>query len=465
MKRANLHKYQLTAEAHILKHPKCGLFLDMGLGKTVATLSAIKRLMYEELDVNRVLVIAPKRVAETVWTDEIEKWEHLSGLTTSKIIGTEKQRKAALLEKADIYLIGRDNVVWLVGQYGGLTLPFEMLVIDESSSFKNHKALRFKALRRTQPSFSRIVLLTGTPAPNGLLDLWSQIYLLDRGERLGKFIGNYRDEFFKPGRRNGAVIFNYKILDGSEQRIYNKIDDICMSMKAKDYLELKGRVVNDIHIRFPKALQKKYDEFERDQIIQLFTDEEGKPVDITALTAAAVTNKLLQFANGAVYDEDMNYHVVHDLKLDAAEEFIEAQNGKSVLIAWSYRHDQKRLKERLKAYKPRELKTEKDIKDWNAGKIQVLLTHPASGGHGLNLQAGGHTILWFGQNWSLELYDQLNARLDRQGQMEVTMVHRLIAHKTYDEKVVKALERKHRGQEYLMEALKAKISAYINDYK
>ena len=464
MNRNDLHTYQLTAEEHILKYQNCGLFLDMGLGKTVVTLSAIKKLMFEELDIMNALVIAPKRVAENVWTDECRGWDHLSDFKISKIAGTQKQRKAALAVKADIYLIGRDNVTWLCGLFGGSMLPFDMLVVDESSSFKSPKSLRFKALRSVQPSFKRVVILSGTPAPNGLIDLWSQMYLLDRGERLGKYITNFRSEYFRPGQTNGAIVYNYKILPDSEKRIHKKIDDICMSMKAKDYLDLPGRVVNDIKIVFPEELQKRYDDFEKEQVMRLFI-EDGESKDVSVVNAAALTNKLLQFANGAVYDEEKNWYSVHDLKLDAAEELIEAANGKPVLIAWTYRHDLYRLQKRLKAYKPRELKTEKDISDWNNGKIQVMLMHPASGGHGLNLQHGGSTIIWFGQTWSLELYNQFNARLDRQGQKEITIIHRLIAHKTYDNQVVKSLARKNNSQEWLLKALKTKIRNYIEDFK
>jgi SNF2 family DNA or RNA helicase len=457
MREEDLHNYQLTTSRHIITNPYCGLFLDMGLGKTVSTLTAIKKLMFEELDINRVLVIAPKRVAENVWTTEVEKWEHLSNFKVSKIAGSEKKRKLALAEKADIYTIGRDNVVWLCGQYGGSMLPFDMLVIDESSSFKNPKALRFKALRAVQPSFKRIVLLTGTPAPNGLIDLWAQLYLLDRGERLGKFLSNYRDRFFNPGQTNGHIIYNYRLQSDGEERIHELISDICISMKAEDYLKLPGVILNDIDIIFPKALQDKYDEFEKTQVLEMFEDRE----DITAVNAAALSNKLLQFASGAVYDENKDVHVVHDLKLEAVEELIEAANGKPVLIAWIYRSNLYRLQERLKKLKPRELKTGKDIDDWNAGKIQVLLMHPASGGHGLNLQEGGNEIIWYDQTWSSELYKQLNARLDRQGKTGVTIINRLISKKTIDTDVVKAVGNKIKTQDHLIDAVKARIKKYV----
>lgn len=460
MKYSDLHDYQLTSIDHILDNTHCALFLEMGLGKTVSTLTAVNKLMFEELDIDSVLVVAPKRVAESVWEAEIDKWEHLSHLKVAKIIGSDKQRRKALSEKAHIYTIGRDNIAWLCGQYGGSMLPFDMLVIDELSSFKNPKSVRFKALRGVQPSFKRVVGLTGTPAPNGLIDLWSQVYLLDRGKRLGKFISHYREDYFKPGKRNGAVVYSYDLVSDGEQRIHEKIGDICMSMKSQDYLKLPGRINNLIDIKFPPDIQKKYDAFEREQVLSLFPDvEEGK--EISAVNAAALSNKLLQFANGAVYDENKKFHVVHDLKIDATKELIEDANGKPVLIAWTYRHDMERLKVALKKYNPRELKVDKDIKDWNEGKIQVMMMHPASGGHGLNLQAGGHIIIWFGQTWSLELEQQFNARLDRQGQEDVVIINKLVACKTIDQDVIRAQDRKSAKQDGLMEAVKAKIRKYV----
>lgn len=453
--RRHLHEYQNAAVEHILEKDAAGLFLDMGLGKTVSTLTAINTLIYEELEITNALVIAPKRVAENVWTSEIKKWRHLRHLTTSRIIGTAKQRKHALAKKADIYLIGRDNVAWLCGQFGGSMLPFDMLILDESSSFKNHKSIRFKALRKVQPSFSRVVILTGTPAPNGLMDLWSQVYLLDRGERLGKFITHYREDFFSKGHHQFS---KYKIRSNGEERIYRKIEDICMSMKAKDYLDLPPRINNYVEIEFSAKLKKQYDDFEREQVLELI-EGEG---EITAMNAAALSNKLLQFANGAVYDADRNVHFVHDLKLDAAEELVEAAQGKPVLIAWTYKHDFARLMKRLKKYDPKPLKTEKDIDDWNAGKIRVMLMHPASGGHGLNLQAGGNIIVWYGQTWSLELYQQFNARLDRQGQTETTVVNHIVAKGTIDGDVVKAIRGKATEQDGLMAAIKSRIKQYNN---
>lgn len=457
---SNLHEYQLASVNHIFSNTHCALFLEMGLGKTVSTLTAINKLIFEELDIDSVLVIAPKRVAESVWTDEIEKWSHLKKLKVSIIAGTEKQRRKALAERAHIYTLGRDNVSWLCGQFGGSMLPFDMLVIDELSSFKNHKSIRFKSLRGVQPCFRRVVGLTGTPAPNGLIDLWSQIYLLDRGKRLGKFISHYREDYFRPDKRNGAIVYSYGLAPDGEKRIHEKIKDICISMVAKDYLDLPGRIDNVIEIKFPKDIQEKYDNFEKEQVLKLFSDqEEGK--EISAVNAAALSTKLLQFANGAVYDENRKVHHIHDLKIDAVREIVEDANGKPVLIAWTYVHDKDRLFEALKKYNPRSLEGKQSIDDWNAGRIQVMLMHPASGGHGLNLQAGGHIIIWFGQTWSLELEQQLNARLDRQGQDEVVIIHKLVASKTIDQDVILAQNGKRERQDGLMEAVKARVRKYL----
>ena len=454
---SNLHGYQKTAIDHILNTSHAGLFLDMGLGKTVSTLTALNALMFEELDVSNVLVVAPKRVAESVWTAEIDKWKHLKHLRVSRIIGTPKQREAALRAKADIYVISRDNIAWLCTKYGGSMLPFDMLIVDESSSFKNHKSVRFKALRQVQPSFKRVVILTGTPAPNGLIDLWSQIYLLDRGERLGKFIGQYRKNYFTPGAARGEIVYNYKIRDKGEEKIYEAIQDICISMKAEDYLDLPDTIYNYIELDLPEDIKKKYREFEEYHVLELL---ESNGEDISAANAAALSVKLLQFANGAVYDENKDYHHVHDVKLDALEEIIEAANGKPVLIAWSFRHDLERIKQRLKKYNVRELKKEKDIKDWNDKKIEVLAMHPASGGHGLNLQEGGNIICWYGQTWSLELYQQLNARLNRQGKKYPTMIHHLAIKNTIDMDVIEARKKKTKKQDGLLKAVKARLGKY-----
>ena len=450
--RKDLHAYHNAAVAHILPTPYVGLFLDMGLGKTVSTLTAINVLIYEELEVQKVLVIAPKRVVEAVWTGEIKKWRHLQHLTTSRVIGTAKQRKHALAKDADIYLVSRDNIAWLIGLYGGSMLPFDMLVIDESSSFKNHKSVRFKALRKVRPSFNRVVLLTGTPAPNGLIDIWAQIYLLDMGDRLGKFITHYREKFFSKGY---GVWGKYTVREDAEQRIYSLIGDICISMKQEDYLDLPPRIDHYIRVQFPEELQQKYDAFEREQVLEILSTEEGE--EITAVNAAALSTKLLQFANGAVYDEDRKVHEVHTMKLDAAEELVEAAQGKPVLIAYTYKHDFTRLMERLKKYSPRGLKKEKDITEWNEGKVPVMIMHPASGGHGLNLQDGGHIGIWFGQTWSLELYQQWCKRLDRQGQKETVQMYHIVASKTLEGEVIQSIKNKDKTQAGLLTAVKARI--------
>lgn len=450
-----LHPYQWKAVEWIFHKPKCGLFLDMGLGKTVSTLTAIHRLIFQECEVNKVLIIAPKRVTESVWKQEIEKWPHLKGLTASIVSGNVRKRKAALKVEADIYLISRDNVQWLCALYGGSSLPFDMLVIDESSSFKNHASKRFKALRLI--NFNRVVLLTGTPAPNSLIDLWPQIYLLDKGERLGRTIGAFRSDFFKPGRTNGHIVYNYKITTGSDERIHEAIADVCMSMKAKDYLNLPARIDNNIRLEMSEELRERYKYFEKEKVLELFTSEE----DITTANAAALSNKLLQFANGAVYDSDKIWHQVNDLKLEALEEILENANGKPVLVAYTFKSDAERIAEHLKKYKPRKLETDQDILDWNAGRIQLLMMHPASGGHGLNLQVGGNIIVWYGQTWSLELLMQFNARLDRQGQTEAVIIHKLILKGSMDEKVIASQEGKAIGQNALMDAVKAIVKEHV----
>lgn len=450
----DLHIYQSESIKHLIANPKSGLFLDMGLGKTVITLTFLNKLLYEELEIDRALIIAPKRVVENVWTSEVSKWEHLKNLSLTKIIGPPEKRDKALLEKTDIHLISRDNIVWLCGKYGG-HMPYDTLVIDESSSFKAAGSQRFKALRLVIGQFKRVVLLTGTPAPNGLIDLWPQIYLLDKGERLGKTISSYRSEYFKPGATNGMVVFNYNIQKGGEDRIHEKIGDICLSMRAKDYLKLPDRINNYIELKFDDDLQKMYDDFERDKILEFI--ESG--VELTAVNAAGMVNKLLQFANGAVYDDDRNYHEVHTMKLDALEDIIDVDD-KPILVAYSYRHDLERIMERFKMHKPILLKTEQHINDWNAGKIRLLVMHPASGGHGLNLQYGGNNIVWFGIPWSLELYQQFNARLDRQGQEHGVVINHLVACNTYDMNVIKSLSNKDKTQEKLMEAVKFKIEKY-----
>ena len=447
------HEYQKYATEKIINLPACGLFLEMGLGKTVSTLTAINELIYDRFEVERVLVIAPKRVADDTWTSEAEKWDHLRCLTFSKILGTAAQREAALQVKADIYLINRENVVWLVDKLRK-QWPCDMVVVDELSSFKSNQAKRFKALRAIRPLIKRFVGLTGTPAPNGLMDLWPEVYLLDCGERLGKTITGYRDRYFYPGKRNGYTVFTWEPKEGAEEAIHQKISDICISMKAEDYLRLPEQVVNDIRIRLAPEEMHKYRELEKEKLMDLDGQE------ITALSAAAVWGKLLQLANGAVYDDDGGATMLHDKKLDALEEIVEAACGHPVLVFYNFRHDYDRLMARFERLSPRTIQTSGDIRDWNAGRIRLLLAQPASMGHGLNIQVGGHIIVWFGLNPSLELYQQANARLHRQGQKQAVIIHRLITKGTVDEDVIKKLETKDQRQDSLMEAVKARIRRY-----
>lgn len=455
--KSQMHNYQRVVTNHIINNTHCGALIDMGLGKTVSTLTAAKFLLHEDLDVDVVVVVAPKRVAETVWSDELDKWEHLKGLRLSKICGTEKQRKEALRAKADIYTVGRDNLAWLYGQFGGAFFPGKkvMLVIDESSSFKNYDSKRFKVLKMIQAHFHRVVLLTGTPAPNGLMDLWAQIWLLDRGRRLGQSITFYRQNYFTK-KYSGH---GYDLRPEADSMIHEKLKDICISMKSEDYLELPERIDTFINIDFPPDLMKRYNDFEREKVLEMFSDTSD--VEITAMNAASLSNKLLQFAGGAIYDEEKVVHEIHDLKLQAAEEFIEAANGKPVLIAYTYKHELDRLLERLKAYKPVKMETDQHIKDWNSGRIRVMLLHPASGGHGLNLQEGYTCALWYSLNWSLELYQQMNKRLHRQGRKYPVNIGHLIARGTDDEKVVLSLDGKRDTQDLLMESVKAKIAKYL----
>lgn len=418
------------------------------VSKTVCALTAAAELLYDRFEVTKVLVIAPLRVADTVWPAEVRKWDHLQHLKISKVLGSERERLNALNATADIYVINRENTEWLVTHYGQ-KWPFDMVVVDELSSFKSPKAKRFRALRKVRPLIKRIVGLTGTPAPNGLIDLWSQIYLLDQGERLGKTVTGYRNRYFDPDKRNRAVIYSWKPKPEAEQAIYEKLSDLCVSMKAEDWLEMPERIDRTIPVQIPKA---KYHQLERDLLLP-FGD-----ADVVANTAAVLSNKLLQMANGAVYDEDSGVQEIHNAKLDALEDVIEAANGRPVLVFYAYRHDLDRLKKRFPG--ARALSTEQDIEDWNAGRISVLLAHPASAGHGLNLQAGGDTIVWFGLTWSLELYQQANARLYRQGQERSVIVHHLVAEGTIDEDVMGALGGKATGQDALLAAVKARIRRF-----
>lgn len=463
----NLHDYQKATVEHIVNHNYCGVFLDMGLGKTVSTLTAINELMFGYLDVKKVLIVAPKRVVESVWEEESQKWEHLKHLTFSKITGNEESRCQALYKEANIYLVSRDNILWLCKKFGYsdnprmkkfADLPFDMVVVDELSSFKAHNSKRFKALRSARPTMKRFVGLTGTPAPNGLLDLWAQMFLIDMGMRLEKTITSYRGKYFKPGRSNGMVVYEYKLLPDADKTIQSKISDVCISMKANDYLELPECTYNYIRVPLTPELKKKYIDFERENVLDV-VDEETH--EISAINAGALSNKLLQFCNGSVYDEEHNAIQVHDLKIQALKDLVEDSQGQPILVAWSYQFDRDRILEELKSYNPRELKTKKDIDDWNEGKVQVLITHPASAGHGLNLQKGGHIIVWFGQTWSLELYQQFNARLMRQGQKNHVIIHHLVMADTHDEDTIKALNSKCKTQDALMASIKAKIKKYL----
>lgn len=440
------HNYQQFATDFILNQSICCLMLDMGLGKTVITLTALWQLALDSFDVSRVLVIAPKRVAEDTWPKELAKWEHLTGLTSSLVLGSAAERKAALQRKAFLYIINRENVAWLVKNH---YWDFDMVVIDELSSFKSNKAERFKAMKKVRPMVTRIVGLTGTPAPNTLMDLWSQMYLMDMGQRLGRFIGGFRDRFFLPDKRNREIIYSYKPREGAEDAIYALISDICISMKAADYLDMPERIDNRIEVSMSPKERKLYDDFQKDMVLSI-DDEE-----LDAANAAALSNKLLQMANGAVYGEDKKIIPIHDRKLDALEDLVEAANGKPLLVAYWYKHDLQRIKARFK--NARCIDTAKDIDDWNAGKIPLALIHPASAGHGLNLQDGGCTIVWFGLTWSLELYQQLNARLWRQGQKHTVVIHHIVTKGTHDEDVMWALENKDTRQSALIEAVRARI--------
>ena len=440
------HNYQQFATDFILSQSICCLMLDMGLGKTVITLTALWQLALDSFDVSRVLVIAPKRVAEDTWPKELAKWEHLTGLTSSLVLGSAAERKAALQKKAFLYIINRENVTWLVKNH---YWDFDMVVIDELSSFKSNKAERFKAMKKVRPMVTRIVGLTGTPAPNTLLDLWPQMYLMDMGQRLGRFIGGFRDRFFLPDKRNREIIYSYKPREGAEDAIHALISDICISMKAADYLDMPERIDNRIEVSMSPKERKLYDDFQKDMVLSIGDEE------LDAVNAAALSNKLLQMANGAVYGEDKKVIPIHDRKLDALEDLVEAANGKPLLVAYWYKHDLQRIKARFK--NARCIDTAKDIDDWNAGKIPLALIHPASAGHGLNLQDGGCTIVWFGLTWSLELYQQLNARLWRQGQKHTVVIHHIVTKGTHDEDVMRALENKDTRQSALIEAVRARI--------
>lgn len=439
------HEYQADAIRRIVSQPACGLFLEMGLGKTVITLTAIADLIALS-DVQKVLVVAPLRVAQAVWAQEAKKWDHTKGLRTVRVLGSAAERRAALAQDADVYIINRENVAWLVDEYGR-KWPFDMLVLDELSSFKNRSSARWKALRRVRGKVKRIVGLTGTPAPNGLIDLWSQVYLLDQGNALESTLGGYRERYFRPGRSNGMVVYEWLPKQGAEDAIYKRLEGLCVSMKSVDYLTMPERIDNAVRVPLSPSVMQTYKAMERDMLINM----QGEV--ITAANAASVTNKLLQLAQGAIYDEEGRWHAIHNAKLDALQDIVEAANGKSVLVYYAFKSDL----ERLKCCFPdaRELKTDQDVEDWNDWKIPMLLAHPDSAGHGLNLQNGGCIMVWFGLTWSLEKYQQANARLYRQGQKNTVIIHHLIAEGTVDERVMRVLAGKASLQDELMEAVKA----------
>ena len=441
------HNYQNYAKDFILAHKVSALFLDCGLGKTITTLTAINELMYDSFEISKVLIIAPLRVAQSTWKDEIEKWDHLNLLRYSIAVGDEKERLKALKQTSDIYIINRENVDWLVTK-SGIDFNFNMLIIDELSSFKSHTSKRFKSLLKIRPYFERVVGLTGTPSSNGLMDLWAEFRVLDLGERLGRYITHYRNEYFLPDKRNGAVIFSYKPQPNAEERIYRRLADITISMKSTEYLKMPELILNELEINLDEEDQMKYKKFKKEMVMTIQEKE------IDAINAASLSNKLIQLANGSIYDADKKFYEIHNKKLDKLEEIIESANGKPVLVAYWFKADKERIEKRFKV---REIKTADDIKQWNKGMIDLALIHPASAGHGLNLQSGGSTLVWFSLTWSLELYQQTNARLYRQGQKDTVVIHHLITKNTIDEDIMKSLKRKDKTQEALMRAVKARI--------
>lgn len=452
------HEYQRYVIEYIKKNPVAAVFLDMGLGKTSITLTALNDLLFDSFDVHRILVVAPLRVARNTWSSEIKKWEHLQDLQYSIVVGTEKERMTALEKRADIYIINRENVQWLV-EKSGKKFDYDMVVVDELSSFKNHEAKRFRAFMKVRPKVKRIVGLTGTPSSNGLMDLFAEFKLLDMGERLGRFIGGYRVSFFRPDKMNGPIVYSYKPIPGAENMIYNRISDITISMKATDYLKMPELVSSRYEVKMDDKEKQKYVEFKKDLVLEI---ENG---EITAANAASLSGKLSQMANGAVYSDDLSVVEIHDKKLDALEDIIEAANGKPVLVAYWFKHDLTRIMERLRKLNViyQKLDSDESIRKWNEKELQIGLIHPASAGHGLNLQSGGSTMVWFGLTWSLELYQQTVARLWRQGQMENTVViQHIVTSGTIDERILKALEQKDNTQSALIDAVKAEVIGYGN---
>lgn len=442
------HNYQAFAINYIETHPIAAVLLDMGLGKTVISLTAIADLLFDSFEAHRILVVAPLRVARDTWPAEIAKWEHLQHLTYAVCVGTPKERRAALMAEADITILNRENLGWLIDS-SGFDFDYDMVIIDELSSFKNHKSKRFQSLMKVRPKVKRIIGLTGTPSSNGLMDLWAEFKLLDFGERLGRFITHYRNNYFIPDKRNGEIIYSYKPMPYAEDAIYRRISDITISMKSTDHLQMPELITSQYEVQLSEEEEKRYEELKADFILEL---PEG---EITAANVASLTGKLSQLANGAIYDDDGNIIEFHDRKLDALEDLIEAANGKPLLVAYWFKHDLQRIKKRFDV---REIKSSKDITDWNNGDIPVAVIHPASAGHGLNLQAGGSTLIWFGLTWSLELYQQTNARLWRQGQTSGTVViEHIITKGTIDERILKALSLKEVTQNALIDAVKANL--------
>ena len=449
-----LHDYQEVTKDFIIRNPHVAVILDMGMGKTATTLSAINELMFDRYEIHKVLVIAPLRVANTVWSDEIEQWQELSHLRYSKIVGSPKQRQEALHKDADIYIVNRENIPWLVEQCQP-HFKWDMIVIDELSSFKSWQSKRFKAFMTMRPYMKRVVGLTGTPSSNGLMDLFAEFKVIDSGVRLGRFIGEYRSRYFREGRRNGNVVYEYIPMDYAESQIFDKIDDITISMKAMDYLQMPTLISTQKSVHLTKAEAKRYEEFKKESVLPASNE-----IEVTAANAASLSNKLVQMANGAVYSDDHKIIKLHDQKLDALEDIIEAANGEPVLVAYWFKHDLLRIQERLNKLRIQStvLKNEADIHEWNKGNISVGLLHPASAGHGLNLQKGGHHLVWFGLTWSLELYQQTNARLWRQGQQSNTVIiQHIVTEGTIDADILKALTAKDAQQSRLIEAVKAQV--------
>lgn len=463
-------RHQRLAEEFCMTHSHAGLLLDMGLGKTVVTLTVLHRLLYEQFALNKALVIAPKRVAEDTWSREAEKWDHLADLRVVKVLGTAKQREAALRQDGDVYVINRENVVWLVETLGS-HWPFDGIVIDELSSFKSSRSKRWRALRRVVGCANYVYGLTGTPAPGGYIDLWPEMYLLDRGQRLGRTLGEYRNTYFNPGAHKGHIVYEWRLKQGAKERIDAKLADLCLSMSKEDWLDLPERTYNTIPVTLTAAARKLYDQFQREKILPLLRQADGlhlaesedaETYDSAVIgdMAAQVSGKLLQMANGAVYDDNGEVFHIHDAKLEALEELADTNPGQPLLVFYTYKHDLSRIRERFPGAV--QIKDSETIRDWNEGRIPMLLCHPASAGHGLNLQTGGHIIVWFGLPWSLELYQQANDRLHRMGQTQGVIVHHLVAQGTLDERVMSVLAGKQATQKSLLDALKSYVEEELS---